>query len=314
MQDLNEQALNEQALKLQNLNVQSLKIAIVGDVHEQWDNGDRDALHALGVDLVLFVGDFGNESVEIVRQVASIDLPKAVILGNHDAWYSATRMGRENCPYDRKVEDRLQQQLDLLGNTHVGYGKLDFPNWNLSIVGGRPFSWGGAEWNNRRFYREHYGVHNATESIQRIIQSIQSTSCDRRILISHNGPAGLGQDPQDLCGKDWNPIGGDHGDPDLQAAIHQTQAQYPLALVTFGHMHHRLRHVSGNRKRWLKTPETAYLNAACVPRQISTASGIHRLFSVVTLEGTQITDAAILRMNEHYQVVDRDELYSSTCN
>ena len=35
---------------------------------------------------VLFAGDFGEEAVEIVEDVAELPHPKAVILGNHDAW------------------------------------------------------------------------------------------------------------------------------------------------------------------------------------------------------------------------------------
>lgn len=31
-------------------------------------------------------GDFGNENVDLVRDVSKLDLPKAVILGNHDCW------------------------------------------------------------------------------------------------------------------------------------------------------------------------------------------------------------------------------------
>jgi uncharacterized protein (TIGR04168 family) len=293
------------------LNQPDLKIAIVGDVHDQWDENDRDALHALNVDLVLFVGDFGNESVNIVRHVAAVDIPKAIILGNHDAWYSSSRKGQENCPYDRTLEDRLQQQLELLGETHVGYGKLDFPELDLSIVGGRPFSSGGPEWHNRRFYRDRYGIHNITESVAKIVESIESTTCTRRILISHNGPAGLGANPHDLCGKDWEPIGGDHGDPDLQDAIAQTFSGNPLSLVTFGHMHHRLRNRLGDRKRWCVTPETAYLNAACVPRIVKTDTGVQRLFSVVTLQSQTITTAAIVRLDARHQVCDRDDLMMS---
>jgi len=37
---------------------QEIKIAIVGDVHEQWEEDDAIALKQLGVDLVLFVGRF----------------------------------------------------------------------------------------------------------------------------------------------------------------------------------------------------------------------------------------------------------------
>ncbi|MEL7510205.1 MAG: metallophosphoesterase, partial [Cyanobacteria bacterium J06554_1] len=93
----------------------SAKIAIVGDVHGQWSSADSSLLESLGVDLVLFVGDFGNEALSIVRQVAAVPLPKAVILGNHDAWYTASKRNRKDCPYDPLKEDRLQQQLDALG-------------------------------------------------------------------------------------------------------------------------------------------------------------------------------------------------------
>ena len=97
---------------------------------------DGHALKALAVDLVLFVGDIGNEAVGLVRQIAALDLPKAVILGNHDAWYSATDWGRKQCPYNRATEDRVLQQLATLGATHVGYGKLDLPTLGITVIGG----------------------------------------------------------------------------------------------------------------------------------------------------------------------------------
>lgn len=31
-----------------------------------------------------------------------------------------------------------------LGDEHVGYRRIDFPNLKLSVVGGRPFSCGGS--------------------------------------------------------------------------------------------------------------------------------------------------------------------------
>lgn len=36
--------------------------------------------------LLLHSGDFGNENVELVQDVAALNFPKAVILGNHDSW------------------------------------------------------------------------------------------------------------------------------------------------------------------------------------------------------------------------------------
>lgn len=288
-----------------------VRIGIIGDVHDQWDEADTAALKTLNLDLVLFVGDFGNESVEVVRQVAALPLPKAVILGNHDAWYSASPWGRAKCPYDRATTDRLQEQLDLLGPAHIGYSHLDFPALNLSIVGARPFSWGGPDWKNKAFYQERYGVGSFEDSAQRIAQAAQAAQYDRLILLGHNGPYGLGTEPEDPCGKDWMPIGGDHGDPDLADAIHRIKTQgKQIPLVTFGHMHHSLR----NRKDRLRTSallkrETLYLNAARCPRVIESDRGILRNFTIVTFVGLALRSAELVWVDQAEQIVGRESLW-----
>jgi len=48
-----------------------LTLAIVGDLHGQWNQHDAAALRALSPDIALFVGDFGNEAVEVVASVAT---------------------------------------------------------------------------------------------------------------------------------------------------------------------------------------------------------------------------------------------------
>jgi hypothetical protein len=45
-----------------------IRIAIIGDVHDQWTEADARALHFLQPDMALFVGDFGNEVVPLVRR------------------------------------------------------------------------------------------------------------------------------------------------------------------------------------------------------------------------------------------------------
>lgn len=265
-----------------------MRIAVVGDVHDQWEPGDAIALHQIGADLVLFVGDFGNESVDVVRAVASLDIPKAVVLGNHDAWYSATDWGRKKSPYQHTQEDRVQQQLDALGAAHVGYGKLDLPQFGLSVVGGRPFSWGGSTWNLKQFYAERYGIHNFAESVERMQQVIQSTACETLVMLGHCGPTGLGEAPEAICGKDWAPIGGDHGDPDLADAIAFAHTIHKrVALVAFGHMHHRLRHTQTVLRQRLVvgSHNTIYLNAACVPRLIKTPLETRHHFALVHVQG-----------------------------
>jgi uncharacterized protein (TIGR04168 family) len=284
---------------------QDLTIAVVGDVHERWDAEDEIALNQLGVDLVLLVGDFGNETVALVQQIAEMPLPKAVILGNHDAWYTATDWGRKKCPYDRRLEDRVQQQLDLLGEMHVGYGKLDFPDLSLSVVGGRPFSWGGPEWKYGKFYEERYGIHSLEESTQQIITAAEKTTCNTVIFMGHCGPAGLGTRPEDPCGRDWKPLGGDFGDPDLAAAIAHTRTLgKAIPLVAFGHMHHDLRHTKTTRRRPLHVDNagTVYLNAANVPRIIDTGSDRLRNFSLVTLRNGEVFQAALVWVNQDFAV------------
>lgn len=289
-----------------------IKIAVVGDIHDQWEEADNLALQQLGIDLVLFVGDFGNESVEIVRRIASLNLPKAAIMGNHDAWYSASAWGRKQCPYDPKKEDRVQQQLDLLGEDHVGYGKRDFPQLQLSVVGSRPFSWGGLEWKNKEFLRDRYGVTNFDESMAKIVQEANQTACKTVIFLGHNGPTGLGEQPEDICGRDWEPLGGDRGDPDFTDAIAQVRASgKQIPLVTFGHMHHRLRHTQSRLRTAVTTSHegTVYLNAASVPRIIEQADERLRNFSLVFLQNGVVSQISLIWVGQNFQIVSEKVLY-----
>ncbi len=291
-----------------------LKIAVIGDVHNAWDADDELAMRYLGVDLVLLVGDFGNEAVNVVKQIADLQLPKAAIFGNHDAWYTATAWGKKQCPYDRSQEDWVQQQIDLLGECHVGYGKLDFPQLGLTVVGSRPFSWGGPEWKNEEFYRTRYAVHSFAESTDRMVNAIQAAAHNTLIFVGHCGPAGLGERADDPCGRDWQPLGGDFGDPDFAAAIDQArQLGKRIPLVAFGHMHHHLRHTRDHlRKAVVASPEgTVYVNAASVPRIIRNPEGIRRNFSLVTLERGVVSHVSLIWVDQDFSVLSEKTFYSA---
>ena len=186
----------------------------------------KSPLHHLGVDLVLFVGDFGNEVVDLGEgTIANLDLPLCRCLWQSRCLCILRRPGgRKKCPYDRRHEDWVDQQLDLLGKAHVGYGHRDFDPLQLSVVGGRPFSWGGPKWRYEDFYAERFGVADLAESTARITDAAGAAAHETVIFLSHNGPAGLGDQPEDPCGRDWKPIGGDFGDPDLAAAISTAKA------------------------------------------------------------------------------------------
>ena len=290
---------------------QTITIAVVGDIHDLWETDDGVALKELGVDLVLFVGDFGNESVEVVRAIASVDIAKAAVFGNHDAWYTATEWGRKKCPYDRKKEDWVQQQIDLLDSAHVGYGKLDFPKLNLTVVGSRPFSWGGSVWKNERFYQERFGVKSFEESTARMVAAAKSAAYETVIFLGHNGPLGLGDRAEDPCGKDWQPLGGDFGDPDLTDAITQTRAAgKKIPLVTFGHMHHKLRHTQQYLRKAIYTSSegTVYLNAASVPRIVENGSDRLRNFSIVSLQAGVVSQISLVWVNQDFKVAS-EQIY-----
>ncbi|MGB8703139.1 MAG: TIGR04168 family protein, partial [Thermosynechococcaceae cyanobacterium] len=268
-----------------------LQIAVVGDIHGQWDDQDVSALVSLDIDLVLFVGDFGNEDLDLVQRIAQVPMPIAVVFGNHDAWYTATPWGRQKCPYDRRQVDRVQDQMAAVGKSHVGYGRKDFQAWQFSVVGGRPFSWGGPDWKYADFYAERFGVGSLAESGDRIAQAALQAPFETVIVLNHNGPTGLGSTPEDPCGRDWQPIGGDYGDPDLADSIQVAKASgKSVPLVAFGHMHHTLRHTRARlRQRVVVDGDgTVYLNAACVPRVMHLVSGCYRNFSIVQLGQGQV--------------------------
>ncbi|HEY9643539.1 MAG TPA: TIGR04168 family protein [Coleofasciculaceae cyanobacterium] len=288
----------------------SIKIAVVGDVHDAWDSQDEAALQHLGIDLVLLIGDFGNESIEVVQSVASLKIPKAVILGNHDAWYTATDWGK-GLRSATTPTDGVQTQLDLLGDSHVGYSKLDFPELGLAVVGARPFSWGGSAWKHEGFYQTQFGVNSFEESAAAIVAAASSTAAETVIFIGHCGPTGLGAAPEDPCGKDWKPLGGDHGDPDFEMAIAQTRALGKnVPLVAFGHMHHSLRHTKERLRKMSDVQNgTVYLNAASVPRIVDTPVGKVRNFSLVTLEAGAVTQASLVWVNPDFEVESETVLY-----
>ncbi|XP_026426884.1 uncharacterized protein LOC113322913 isoform X2 [Papaver somniferum] len=225
----------------------SIRIGIVGDVP----------------DLVLFTGDFGNENVELVKSVSELKLPKAVILGNHDCWTTQQ--------FSQKKKDRVQLQLECLGEEHVGYRRLDFPNLKLSVVGGRPFSHGGNRIFREKLLSSRYGVQDMNGSAKKICKaSVGTPEGHSIVLLAHNGPTGLGSEKNDICGRDWVHQGGDHGDPDLEQAISNMKetTKFPIPLVVFGHMHKELASRNGRLRKMIVVgaDNTIYLNGAIVPR------------------------------------------------
>ncbi|KAG2310850.1 hypothetical protein Bca52824_022407 [Brassica carinata] len=301
-----------------------VRIAIVGDIHGFWSlDEDQKALQLLQPQLVLFTGDYGEENVPLVQSVAALPFPKAVILGNHDAWHTQDlfkkRKGKQN---------GVQTQLDILGDEHVGYRRMDFPSLKLSVVGGRPFSRGGDQLFREKLLKQRYGVLDMNASAGSICRAALGTPEDHVVLIlAHNGPTGLGSQAEDICGKDWSVEGGDYGDPDLEQALRQLKETTELSvpLVVFGHMHKELEGGKGNRKLVVQDSdnEIVYVNGAIVPRVIETnetpvgaaeseSGGTVRAFTLVEiLDGKikKVVESWVQVLGSMAKIVDEQTLF-----
>ncbi len=234
-------------------------LTVVGDVHRWWRNADSVYLERARPDLSLFVGDLGDEDVEIVRKVAELPVEKAVILGNHDAWQS----------FGRKVSTpKLRESLSLLGDDHIAYAVREVPRAGLSVIGARPFSWGGPSLRSPELYDEIYGIHTMRQSAAAIVDAARNALNRDLVILAHNGPLGLGSETSDPFGKDFGKPGGDWGDRDLALAIQRIEGfGLRVRAVIAGHMHHKLVHPrGGERRRFVRRGDTLFLNAARVPR------------------------------------------------
>ncbi|BAF18898.1 uncharacterized protein [Oryza sativa Japonica Group] len=278
-----------------------VRVAVVGDVHNDWTlEEDSKALHFLQPDLVLFTGDYGNENVQLVKSISDLQLPKAAILGNHDCWHTYQ--------FSEKKVDRVQLQLESLGEQHVGYKCLDFPTIKLSVVGGRPFSCGGNRIFRPKLLSKWYGVNDMAESAKRIYDAATNAPKEHAvILLAHNGPTGLGSRMEDICGRDWVAGGGDHGDPDLEQAISDLQREtgVSIPLVVFGHMHKSLAYGRGLRKMIaFGANRTIYLNGAVVPRVNHAQSSRQPAISTSEKTGLEGLTGLMVPTSRAFTIVD----------
>ncbi len=232
-----------------------IKLAVVGDLHGSWVDQDHELLMKLQPDGVLFVGDLSDGDVKLIKSISKIDLPTAVILGNHDRGL------------DRKG-DILRTQLNLLGSKHCGWSQRNWDKPPIEIVGARPCSSGGP-FRLSQSVEAVYGHVSFENSVDKIVDAASKASSNKPLLIlAHSGPSGLGSEPESICGRDWKLPAIDWGDKDLEIAINTIQCNRKIDIVVFGHMHHSLRRNNGVRNTFCFDKKgTAYLNSACVPRR-----------------------------------------------
>ncbi len=144
----------------------------------------------------------------------------------------------------------------------------EVPTAGVSVVGARPFSWGGQSLRSPELYDEIYGIHTMRQSAAAIVDAARHAQHRDLVILAHNGPLGLGEQPADMFGKDFGKPGGDWGDRDLALAIQRIEGMgLRVRAVVAGHMHHKLVHPRGAlRTRFARRGGTLFLNAAFVPR------------------------------------------------
>lgn len=297
------------------------RIVCVGDIHGQWDASDEAALTALSPDLALFVGDYGNENLRVVGRISalaeSVPYEVATVFGNHDAFYTASERGRANAPYDATKTCRVTEQKRLLKETDVSYRARELDAVDATLVGGRPWSWGGPHWKHGGFYRAFEGVNGVDHSAAKLISAVEDDARDAIVFLCHSGPTGLGDKMTDPCGRDWGgKPGGDHGDADLRSAIDAARGKGKrVPLVVFGHMHRTLCRNRGTRRMLVTETdgegETVMLNAAVVPRHRPHARGEGRLhnFQVVELADGGVRRVEDVWVTEGGEVAEGNVLY-----
>jgi uncharacterized protein (TIGR04168 family) len=234
-------------------------LLVVGDIHRWWRPADAAFLERSRPELALFVGDLGDEDVEMVRRIRDVQVRKAVLLGNHDAWQSFGR---------KTATANLRESLEILGDDHLAYQVREVPRAGLSVIGARPFSWGGQSLRSSELYDEIYGIHTMRQSAAAIVDAARSAQHRDLVVLAHNGPTGLGAATSDIFGKDFGKPGGDWGDHDLALALQRIDGMgFNVRAVVAGHMHHRLAHPRGaERTRFVRRQGTLFLNTAYVPR------------------------------------------------
>ncbi len=271
----------------------SRKLWFIGDLHGHFDETDANFLGDRDPTLVVFVGDLGDENPRMAQRVAALQVPTRCILGNHDAWLSFRQ---------KAATPALLESLAILGDKHMAYDCHDIESAGVSLVGARPFSWGGPSLRSPELYTELYGVGDHEASAARIVEAAERARFKSIVVVAHNGPYGLGKQSSDIFGKDFGRPGGDWGDLDLQLALRELEKRgFRVPLVVAGHMHHVLSYPRGAyRKRCVVTDRTVYVNVARVPRIHRTSEGA----TVRHYASASLRDGRLLAFEEHYVSAD----------
>jgi uncharacterized protein (TIGR04168 family) len=256
-------------------------IAIVGDLHSDWDDRDVAYFNRADHELLLFTGDLGasnkQDGARIARSISRIQRNVLVMLGNNDAPYFSAIAAELTYQEGARSLLRASDRPSALPRARLcGYSSHTFPIGpeGITVIAGRPFSMGGPELTFGQALERELGVRSLAESAERIAALADEAPTRDLVFLSHNGPTGLGDGAESLWGRDFQEPAIDWGDADLAQAIARVRArgQHRVLAVIAGHMHSPTR---GRREREVSVARdgTLYINPARVPRIFEHESG-----------------------------------------
>lgn len=250
------------------------KLAIIGDIHGKWDADDTAYFNASDVDGLLFTGDMASFTDggmhRVVDELLELRKPFALIAGNHDCVTMPALLGEvlgKELPSDlaaASIQRRYECLQQRLGTRLLAYSSTEVAG--LHVVGARPFAMDGTRLSFSSALERLFGIDSGEASARRLSETLAGVR-GPAILLSHNGPRGLGDTPDAPYGIDFRPESGDNGDADLAEAIAAHGDQ--VRLVVSGHMHHAIRGGKGTLRRYVVYRDgILYVNGARVPRHI----------------------------------------------
>lgn len=257
---------------------EAVRLAVIGDLHDYWDDFDVEHLNGSDYDGVVFVGDLGRgeaTSERISHAIGRLERPTLVMPGNADAEH-APRLNAEfslqrgiDRLFDEAGDEAAPGATDFEGIHLCGYSlhRPGLPGADFTIIAGRPYSLGGPELAFPERLRDSYGVGSVEDSARRLIELVDQAATEALVFVSHNGPLGLGDAPTDPWGTDFLPEATDWGDPDLATAMDHARAQGRRVLaVVAGHMHLAPKGGGPERTWRIRRDGVLFVNPARVPR------------------------------------------------
>lgn len=255
-----------------------MRLAIIGDMHMQFDENDVHFFNGSDYEAILLVGDLSAKNPDsmfrLLPLLNQLTKPTYFIPGNHDTTGVRQLLGELmqndfliNFGADSQASRMQKLKHELKSPVLCGYSQHALTG-NLGLIAARPFSMGSTNStvNFRPFLEKEYGVSTLEQSRDKIKSLIDEVN-PPYLILAHHGPFGLGSKPTDMFGADFLPQETDFGDRDLTGAIeYALSIQKPPMAVIAGHMHYPTKHGKKPKQWHLRRDGILYINAARWPR------------------------------------------------